>query len=75
MEALVEQVVCLKRLKMSTFGSSEPLHLLRIMDMSAPSLHRESTDSMITAQNFQMQQLQALLDTYTWSMSVSVATW
>ena len=27
--------------------SSEPLHLLRLMGVSAPSLHRESTDSLI----------------------------
>ena len=32
----------------SAFGSSEPLLLLRLMGVSAPSLHMESTDSMIT---------------------------
>ena len=45
--ALTEHVVCLKRLKTSAFGSSEPLLLLRLMGVSAPSLHIESTDSMI----------------------------
>ena len=46
-KALSEHVVCLKRLKTSAFGSSEPLLLLRLMGVSAPSLHIESTDSMI----------------------------
>ena len=40
-EALAEHVVCLKKLKTSAFGSSEPLLLLRVMGMSAPSLHIE----------------------------------
>ena len=46
-EALVEQVVCLKRLIASAFRRSESLHLLRLMDVLAPSLHIESTDSLI----------------------------
>ena len=46
-EALSEHVVCLKRLKTSAFGSSEPLLLLRLMGVSVPSLHIECTDSMI----------------------------
>ena len=38
----------LKGLIAAVFESSEPLHLLRLrMGMSAPSLHRESTDSLI----------------------------
>ena len=42
--------MCLKRLKISAFGSSKPLLFLRlIMGMSAPSLHIESTDSVIEA--------------------------
>ena len=45
LEALAEQAVCLKRLITSTFRSSGLLHLL--MGVLAPSLHRESTDSMI----------------------------
>ena len=45
-EALSEHVVCLKRLKISAFGSFEPLLLLRLMGVSAPSLHIESTDSV-----------------------------
>ena len=36
-----------KASKTSAFGSSEPLLLLRLMGVSAPSLHIESTDSMI----------------------------
>ena len=46
-EAVTEHVVCLKRLKISAYGSSEPLLLLRLMGMSVPSLHIESTGSMI----------------------------
>ena len=42
-----EQIVCLKRLKTTAFGCSEPLHLLRLMGVSVPSLHIESTDSVI----------------------------
>ena len=39
MEALVDQFVFLKRPITSVFGSSKPLHLLRLMGMSVPSLH------------------------------------
>ena len=39
--------MCLKRLITFTFNSSEPLHLLRLMGMSVPSLHIESTNSMV----------------------------
>ena len=45
-EALAEQVVCLKKLITSAFESSKPLFLLMIMGVSAPSRHRESTDSI-----------------------------
>ena len=41
--------MCLKRLITAPFERSEPFHLLRLMGMSVPSLHIESTDSMITA--------------------------
>ena len=41
-------IVCLKRPKISAFGSSEPLLLLRLMGVSAPSLHIESTNSMMS---------------------------
>ena len=41
---LAEQVIFLKRLM---FGSSGPLHLLRVMGVSVSPLHIESTDSMI----------------------------
>ena len=37
----------LKRPITSVFGSSKPLHLLRLMGMSVPSLHIQSTDCMI----------------------------
>ena len=40
-------VMCLKGLTAAVFESSEPLHLLRLMGVLAPSLHRESTDSLI----------------------------
>lgn len=35
-----------ERLIISSFGSSEPLHMLGLMGVSAPSLHIDSTDSM-----------------------------
>ena len=38
--------VC-KRLRTVPFERSEPFHLLRMMGVSVPSLHIESTDSMI----------------------------
>ena len=40
--------MCLKRLITVPFKRSEPFHLLRMMGVSVPSLHIESTDSMIT---------------------------
>ena len=43
-EALVKQVLCLKRF--ITFQCSELLHL-RLMGISVPSLHIESTDSLM----------------------------
>ena len=43
----VGYVVCLKRLITALFERSEPFHLLRLMGVSVPSLHIESTDSMI----------------------------
>ena len=46
-EVLVEQVICLKRLTTSTLGSSEPLNLSRLLGVSSPSQHRESTYSLI----------------------------
>ena len=39
--------MCLKRLITVPFERSEPFHLLRLMGVSVPSLHIESTDSMI----------------------------
>ena len=39
--------MCLKRLITVSFERSEPFHLLRLMGMSVPSLHIESTESMI----------------------------
>ena len=41
--------MCLKGLIAAAFESSEPLHFLRLNGVSAPSLHRESTDSLIEA--------------------------
>ena len=46
-KTLVGHVMCLKRLKTVPFERSEPFYLLRMMGMSVPSLHIESTDSMI----------------------------
>ena len=46
-ETLVVHVRCLKGLIAAAFDSSEPLLLLGLMGVSAPSLHIESTDSMI----------------------------
>ena len=39
--------MCLKRPITVPFERSEPFHLLRLMGVSVPSLHIESTDSMI----------------------------
>ena len=39
--------MCLKRPITAPFERSEPFHLLRLMGVSVPSLHIESTDSMI----------------------------
>ena len=36
-----------KGLVTAAFGSSEPFYMLRLMGVLAPSLHRESTDSLI----------------------------
>ena len=44
-ELLLDQVMCLKRLITAAFGQF--CMLLRLMGVSAPSLHRESTDSLI----------------------------
>ena len=38
--------MCLKRPITAPFERSEPFHLLRLMGVSVPSLHIESTDSM-----------------------------
>ena len=46
-KAILEQAVWLKRLITSVFESSEPLLLLRLMGVSAPSLYIEPTNSMI----------------------------
>ena len=43
---LVGHIMCLKWLVAATFESSGPLHLLKL-GMSMPSLHRESTDSLV----------------------------
>ena len=40
--------MCLKGLIGAVFESSEPLHLLRLNGRVQPSLHRESTDSLIS---------------------------
>ena len=39
--------MCLKRPITAPFERSEPFHLLRLMGVLVPSLHIESTDSMI----------------------------
>ena len=39
--------MCLKRLITVLFERSVPFHLLRMMGVSVPCLHIESTDSMI----------------------------
>ena len=44
----------LKGLIAAALESSDPLHLLRLMGVSAPSLHRESTDSMIKSYKFEI---------------------
>ena len=44
--------MCLKRLITVPFEISESLHLLRLMGVSVPSLHIESTDSMIEGQSW-----------------------
>ena len=41
------QVMCLQRRLTAAFGSYEQFCMLRLMGVSAPSLHRESTDSLI----------------------------
>ena len=47
-ETLVELCMCLKRLiTVAFFGSSEPFHLVNGVPVSAPSLHRESINSLI----------------------------
>ena len=40
--------MCLKGLVTAAFESSELFYILRSMGVSAPSLHIESTDSLIT---------------------------
>ena len=45
-KTLVGHVMCLKRPITAPFARSEPFHLLRLMGVSVPSLHIESTDSM-----------------------------
>ena len=50
-KTLVGHDMCLKRLKTVPFERSEPFHLLRRMGVSVPSLHIESTDSMIHSIN------------------------
>ena len=51
-ELLQDQVMCLKRLITAAFGSFEQFCMLRLMGVSAPSLHRESTDSLIIIRYF-----------------------
>ena len=46
-KTLVGHVMCLKRHITAPSERSEPFHLLRLMGVSVPSLHIESTDSMI----------------------------
>ena len=45
-KALVGHVMHLKKLLIVSFERSEPFHLLRMMCVSVPSLHIESTSSM-----------------------------
>ena len=46
--------MCLKRPITAPFERSEPFHLLRLMGVSVPSLHIESTDSMIHDSNLKV---------------------
>ena len=46
-ELLLDQAMCLKRLITAAFRSFEQFCMLRLMGASAPSLHRESTDSRL----------------------------
>ena len=46
-KTLVGPVMCLKGLIIAAFKSSEPLHLLRLMGVLVPSLHRNSNYSLI----------------------------
>ena len=54
LSCLEAHVMCLKGLIAAVFEISEPLHLLCLMGVSAPSLHRESTDSLILVWYFRM---------------------
>ena len=45
-KTLVGHVMCLKRLITVPFERSEPFRLLRMMGVSVPSLHIESTNSV-----------------------------
>ena len=60
-EALTEHIVCLKRPITSAFESSQPLLLYGV---SAPSLHIESTDSMICVQVVETLQKKILMDVH-----------
>ena len=44
--------MCLKRPITVPFERSEPFHLLRLMGMSVPSPHIESTDSLIRTKKY-----------------------
>ena len=54
-KSLVGHVMCLKRPITAPFERSEPFHLLRLMGVSVPSLHIESTDSMIGVKNISLK--------------------
>ena len=51
-KTLVGHVMCLKGLITVPFESSEQIHLLRLFDVSVPSLLKESTNSMKMTFNF-----------------------
>ena len=52
--------MCLKRPITVPFERSEPFHLLRLMGVSVPSLHIESTDSMILSLNSFFQEFRVV---------------
>ena len=49
LKTLLGRVMCLERPITAPFKRSELFHLLRLMGVSVPSLHMESTESLINA--------------------------